>query len=319
MLKKYPKVQQLGERYTKKIYEDEVEITEKLDGSQFRFGLVDGNLVCCSKGAIIDIDKPDKLFAPAVEYCKVLKLKGALDKPFIYFGETLSKPKHNTLKYDNVPLNNIALFAIYDVKKDSWYSHNGIVGEATRLDVDYVPLLFKGVVVDEVVLDWIGWYDKLLDTDSNLGGTKIEGFVVKNLHRETLIGDVPVPFIQGKFVSEKFKEKHGATWKNKGSSNSWGAFKERYKTEARWDKAIQHLREKWEVCDSPSDIGKLITEIKRDIKEECEEEIRDFLWKHFGSDLLRQSTHGFPEYYKKLLLINEANNCNEEFKKGRGK
>jgi len=299
-LKKYPKVHHLGERYTKKIYEDEVEVTEKLDGSQFRFGLVEGNLMCCSKGTIIDIDKPDKLFAPAVEYCK--SMGKSLVKGLVYFGETLCKPKHNTIKYDTVPLNNISLFAIHNKKSDQWLSYDGIVIESVHLGIDVVPLLFKGVIHDPAVLDWILWYDKLLNNDSYLGGTKIEGFVVKNLHREVMVGDKPAPFIQGKYVSEKFKEKHGATWKNRGSSNSWGAFKERYKTEARWDKAIQHLKEKGKLKDSPVDIGGLITEIKEDIAEECKDEICKFLWNHFGKDLLRQSTFGFPEYYKQKLL-----------------
>ena len=143
---------------------------------------------------------------------------------------------------------------------------------------------------------------KFLDTDSQLGGTKIEGFVVKNLCREVMIGDMPVPFIQGKFVSEKFKEKHGVAWKNKGAGHGWDVFKENYRTEARWDKSIQHLREQSKLINSPVDIGALVSEIQRDITEECEEEIRDYLWKHYGKSLLRRSTQGFPEYYKKSLL-----------------
>ena len=221
MLKKYPKVQQLGSRYTKNIYEDEVEISEKLDGSQFRWGLVDGHLVCCSKGAVIDIDKPDGLFKPAVEHCK--SIESNLEEGFVYIGETLSKPKHNTLKYNRVPKNNIALFAVYGISKDRWLSHSNIITIADKLHVDYVKLLFNGIVASEKVLEWTNWYDKLLDNKSQLGGSKIEGFVVKNLHREVMVGDIPIPFIQGKFVSERFKEKHGATYKNKFSNKGqWG-------------------------------------------------------------------------------------------------
>lgn len=256
MLKKYPKVQQLGLRYTTNIYKEATEITEKLDGSQFRFGLVNDNLMCCSKGAIIDINKPDKLFSPAVKWCKVLDLGGYLEDNLTYFGETLCKPKHNTLTYDKVPKNNIALFAIHDSTNDTWLPYEEVAEHACALDVDVVDLLFRGDL--RSVKNMVEFCEDLLYMDSQLGGTKIEGFVIKNLHREVMVGDRPVPFIQGKFVSEQFKERHKVNWKNKGLGSGWELFKERYRTDARWDKATQHLREQSKLINSPS-IGYALT------------------------------------------------------------
>ena len=301
MLKNYPKVQHMGTRYTKKIFDDTVEITEKLDGSQFRFGLLDNHLMCCSKGSVLSLDTTDGLFKPAVTTCKQLFEDGLLDKDFVYIGETLSKGKHNCITYTNVPLGHISLFAVYDKKDDTWLRHCDLKNIADHLNIDYVRLLkMLPTLTEEEKINIDTILEKLLDTESQLGGSKIEGFVVKNLFREVMVGDLPVPFIQGKFVSEKFKEKMGSKRKNRGQG--WAHFMESYKTEARWNKSIQHLREEGKLQHSPVDIGDLIAEIKRDIAEECGEEIKDFLWKYYGAVLLRNSTHGFPEYYKTLLL-----------------
>ncbi len=134
-----------------------------------------------------------------------------------------------------------------------------------------------------------------------------------------MVGDIPMPFIQGKFVSERFKEKHGATYKNKFSNKSkWNIFKELYRTEARWAKSVQHLREEGRLVNSPVDIESIITSVKEDITEECKEEICRFLWRTFGNELLRTSTKGLPEWYKKqMLIINEGNSCNDFFRKGK--
>jgi len=43
-------------------------------------------------------------------------------------------------------------------------------------------------------------------------------------------------------------------------------------------------------------------EVKNDITEECQDEIKDFLWNGYGGELLRMATSGLPEWYKKRLL-----------------
>ena len=145
-MKKYPKVQQLNSKFHVDIFNEEIEVSEKLDGSQFRFCIVNDGLECCSKGKTLDLETSDKIFKPAIATCKKIVEKKLIDKAFIYIGETLCKPKHNALSYDEVPKGNIALFAIYDIITASWVSHNIIEDEADRLGIDVVPLLFKGIV-----------------------------------------------------------------------------------------------------------------------------------------------------------------------------
>ena len=74
----------------------------------------------------------------------------------------------------------------YEIKK----------AEAERLGLECVPLLYKGMIKspDELL--------KFLDAESILGGTKIEGVVVKNYNLFTLEKKIAM----GKFVREDFKE-----------------------------------------------------------------------------------------------------------------
>jgi ribosomal protein L20A (L18A) len=145
--------------------------------------------------------------------------------------------------------------------------------------------------------------DELLKTKSYLGEADIEGFVVKNYHRPFLLGGQPISLMAGKYVSEGFKEKHKADWgKEHSTKGKWEVFKDSYRTEARWHKAIQHLKERGLLEFAPRDIGALIKEIQNDIAEEEKEDIKEFLWKEFGQEVIRVSAAGFPEFYKRYLL-----------------
>jgi hypothetical protein len=112
--------------------------------------------------------------------------------------------------------------------------------------------------------------------------------------------------LMAKFVREDFKEKHDKAWKksNPGRKDVIAALVETYKTPQRWNKAVQHLRENGELEDSPKDIGKLFKEVPKDILAECEDEIRDALFKHFWKDISRGITAGLAEWYKAKLAEN---------------
>ncbi len=70
---------------------------EKVDGSQFSFGIFNGEIKCRSKGAQLVIDAPEKMFIPAVNV--VRELAPLLKDGWTYRGEFLGRPKHNTLCY----------------------------------------------------------------------------------------------------------------------------------------------------------------------------------------------------------------------------
>lgn len=290
MIHGYPEVFALGHKAIEGIFDDEVLIEEKIDGSQFSFGNIDGELVCKSKGRIQFVEAPDSMFRLAIESVKTLDLH----PNWTYRCEYLSKPKHNTLAYNRVPIKNLILFDI-DTGLESYMSYENKKVEAERLGLEIVPQIYYGMVKDFAMLQ------EFLQKESILGGQKIEGVVIKNYSR---FGKSKKVFM-GKYVSEAYKEVHDKDWKvtNPSGNDFIILLIEKYRTEARWQKSIQHLKEEELLENSPRDIGILIKEIASDIIKECEDEIKETLYLHFIPVIKRGITKGFPEFYKDKLAM----------------
>jgi len=304
----FPKIFHLGNKNVLGIFEDEVEITEKVDGSQFGFGLRDGELHMHtgSGGHQIYLEKCEKMFNTAVAYVAGLLAKNRLPNNFYFYAEYLEKPKHNVLAYDRVPTNNLALFGVKDIIKDEFLDYDIIKHFANELEIEPVRVLFQGRLENKEKLT------ELLNNISMLGGSKIEGIVIKNYTKQLLIGGHHIPILCAKYVSEEFKEVHNKDWKKDHTGKGrFELFKEKFRTEARWNKAVQHLRERGELEEDPRDIGKLLKELNQDIIEECQDEIKEWLWKEFGKDVIRHSNRGFAEWYKKKLLDKAMENITE--------
>lgn len=285
----YPKVYALGHRAVNELLLDDVIVEEKIDGSQFSFGRFGGELRIRSRGAVMVSDAPEQMFGAAVDSIRDLDLRDG----WTYRGEYLQKPKHNTLAYERVPARHTILFDI-NTGEERYLTPDEKRGEAERLGMETVPLLFAGHIGSP---QDIGAF---LERTSVLGGTKIEGVVVKNYGR--FGADKKV--LMGKYVSESFKEVHGGEWKknNPTSGDVIDMLIVRFKTDARWEKAVQHLKERGEYTQSPKDIGALIKEVQNDVAEECTEEIRDALFAHAIGHIRRGIVGGLPEWYKQKLL-----------------
>ena len=292
----YPKVHALGHAAVKDIMLDAVLVEEKVDGSQFSFGRFLSKegapyLRCKSKGAELTVEAPDKMFSAGVETVK--ELFPDLKEGWAYRGEYLAKPKHNTLAYARIPKRHIILFDINN-GQESYLTREEKEAEANRLGLEIVPVVHVGSV------DTIEFFRSFLDRESILGGQKVEGVVVKNYKRFGIDGKA----LMGKFVSEAFKEIHGADWKerNPKSGDIIQRMIDKYRTPARWAKAVQHLREAGALEGSPRDIAKLFPEAARDIKDECGAEIREALFEWAWSDIQRGCLGGLAEWYKDELL-----------------
>ena len=97
MILPHPKIFHLHDRKKlEKLLDGPVEITEKLDGSQFRFGTLGGELKFASKKATIHTESPPDLFKPAVDH--VISVYDDLEEGYTYYGEAFKKPRHNTLE-----------------------------------------------------------------------------------------------------------------------------------------------------------------------------------------------------------------------------
>jgi hypothetical protein len=111
--------------------------------------------------------------------------------------------------------------------------------------------------------------------------------------------------LMGKFVSEAFKEVHQKEWKNsKTPTNNdiIGILTANYATEPRWNKAIEHLRDAGTLTGELKDIGPLMAEVPMDVLKECEDEIKEKLFKWAWPQLRRTLIRGIPEWYKQKLM-----------------
>jgi hypothetical protein len=293
-VKSYPSLYTIGHKGIGDIFDGDVVVQEKVDGSQFSFQIRDGEVEIRSKGAELNLVAPAKMFAAGVAAVKAIA--HLLRPGYIYRGEYLRAPKHNTLAYDRIPKNHVALFDIEDTNKgDSYFlSPEELVAEADRLGFDVAPVIYVGCIKSADRLH------AMLDRVSLLGGAKIEGVVVKNYARFTQDKHV----MMGKFVSEAFKEIHAGEWRknNPTQSDILNQLIERYRTPARWAKAVQHLREDVKITDTPKDIGLLVKEIGDDVERECAAEIRDILFAHFWPNIRRGLMRGMPEWYKEQVM-----------------
>ena len=287
MINGYSEVYNFGHKAVSDIFKSEVTVEEKVDGSQFSFGRIDGKYFCRSKGK--DQTGPtDKLFLRAKAGTENLPLNDG----WIYRGECIDKPKHNTLVYERVPNNHVIIYDI-DTADQCYLTYVDKKAEAERIGLECVPLLFSGKVekMDEL--------KDLLNGTSVLGGS-MEGIVIKAYDQF----DQRKKVVMAKIVRDDFKEKHSREWKNSNPSglDKIGQIAQEFCTEARWRKAIEHLRDNGQLAGDVTDIGNLLKEIQLDMLKECKDEILDKLWKWAWPHIGRAATRGFPEWYKARLL-----------------
>lgn len=293
----YPSIYTIGHSALAGLFDGDVIIEEKLDGSQISFGLhhETGELKMRSKSVPIVVEAPPQLFEKAVATAR--ELAPLLKKGWTYRGEYLAKPKHNTLCYDRIPAKHIIIFDI-ETGPASYLDPGAKAAEAERLGLECVPCFYQGPIGSAAELR------KFLGRSSVLGKASIEGIVVKPAKYDLFGRDKKV--LLAKFVSEDFKEMHGRTWeaehRETGPVGIINQLAASITTTARWHKAVQHLRDAGTLAGEPADIGKLVKEVPADIKKEAESEIKQRLWDWAWPQLLRMCIRGLPEWYKEQLL-----------------
>lgn len=289
-LPSYPKIFNLGHRAISNLFEGRVVVQEKVDGSQFSFGMVAGQLLVRSKGAVIDPQSPPKIFRGAV--ASVLEVADTLPPDLIFRGEAMQQPRHNTLAYDRFPKGHVALFDAGSAG-EHYYPRDQLKTWADYLGFDIVPEFYDGTI------DSIEQLRGLLTQPSFLGGQIVEGIVIKNYNQFTPFNQVAM----GKLVREEFKEMHSKEWRkdNPPPKDFIAELIETYRTPARWEKAAQHLREAGTLEGDVRDIGALIKEVVADVKEECADEIKDALFKYYWKKIGGGLHHGLPDWYKDKL------------------
>lgn len=287
----FPKIFNVGHAAVALLLSDDVIVEEKVDGSQLSFGVFDGELRVRSKNFELVLDNPEKMFTTAVASAQ--QLAPMLRDGWTYRGEYLQRQHHNHLTYDRVPVRNIVLFDI-NPSHGAWLTRGEKEAEAARIGLEIVPVLFDGK------LEHLGQIEELVKRTSYLGGPQIEGVVIKNYHR---FGRDGHPLF-GKHVREDFKEQQNADWKTKHKSMSdiRDELGQSFRMPARWQKAVQRLRESGELTMSPKDIGNLIRVAQADLASEVKEEVQTALMAWAWPHIQRVAIRGLPEWWKQKLL-----------------
>ena len=294
----YPKVWNLGHPEVAGILDQPVVVEEKIDGSQFSFAQFGRELLVRSKNKEMDPDAPEQMFGLAVDTARGLFDRGQLVDGWTYRAEYLRKPKHNTLAYSRTPVGNLILFDV-TTGPETYLAYHEKAEEADRLGLEVVPLLVPvGTVVSAEFLAIL-----LSQAYPRLGGPGIEGVVVKAYGRFGRDGKT----LMGKHVSERFKERHRADWssRNPGATGIVERLTETLRTPARWEKALQAVRDRGELEGSPRDIPRLIAQVRANVLAEDAELIREKLYEWAAPKVVRGLAHGLAEWYKAQLLAGQ--------------
>lgn len=282
-------------------------IEEKVDGSQFRFGIDgDGNFMAGSKNVnYSNENQPERSFK---QICEVMEKKLKLINEFrvlepndfiVFYAEYLRSEKHNALKYDRVPKGNLYLFDI---------AINGVYQP-----IDYIKDWAKVLEIEPVnvydISDKLPEYnsisEKLKTWNSCLGGINPEGVVIKN-YDITIMDNyrkVETPLMI-KVVRDGFKEILKKDWKKregKSANDIIGRIIDQVNKNAVWDKAIFRLRDEGKLTGKMQDMKLLIEAVNDDILKEWQEVIYKELYSSFERDIEKAFAKGLAEYYKKKI------------------
>jgi hypothetical protein len=288
----YTKILVLGAQGTERALMGDVIVQEKVDGSQFRWGVdADGRARFGSHHNELFVENPDKTFAPAVTH--IVSIPHRIPSGWWFYAEYLKQPKQNTLAYGRIPRNHLALFDVW-MGDDGWANRQALIELADAFEIDVVPELHRGPITAEGL-------KALLVTPSFLGNEIIEGVVIKNYHELVALGGRTYPLFT-KLVREQFSERHKREWKQNSGKSKLDNYLESFQSEARWRKAVQHLAEKGELENGPRDIGKIMRAIAEDIRDEERENIMAELYDMHIGDICRSAQRGAAEWYKAQLL-----------------
>lgn len=293
-MEKYSSPVAYGSKYLFCFEDDLRYVQEKVDGSQFSFMMSqEGELKFRSRGGIIDPAEPQKMFRPAVEFVLGLDKEKIIPEA-IYRGEAVGSKRHNKMTYGRAAEG----FVLFDVEKEGfeYLTPERVMDEAGHLGLDFAPIyreLEPGRTYTEDL------FQEDCKNESVLGG-KIEGVVIKNYNKRfSDSGGLMV----AKWVTPEFREVMTKTRIVKQYDTILSKLVEKYKTEARYHKALQHLREAGEIEDSMKDVGKLLKELSIDFERECKEVIKDELYDYYRKPLVNGVKNDLPNWYRKELGI----------------
>ena len=285
----YGKVHTLGHKDVRNIFDYPVVVQEKVDGSRFTFGVLDGELKCWSGSRHNELSLDEySMFSPAIIHVKALHARNILAIDTVYYCEFLAKPKHNKNAYARVPRNNLVLFDVYNVAAMRWVASRVCLADvAMGLDIDVAPELFVGKIHSPAQID------AMLNIESYLGKAKIEGVVCKRYEGPQII--------RAKYVSNDFKEIAGRRDRPRVDLDIITDIAQELATDNRFMKAYQAVRDQGRIGQVADDIPRIIKALGIDLGAECQEYVAGRLMAWGWKKVQREVSRKLPDWYKAKL------------------
>ena len=295
---KYPKVLHIGAPLVATVFYEEVELSEKVDGSQCRIELTDESVMVGSKNQ--GIADPG-MFEIAHEQGERIHSETdwrTLGDHVTLFCEFLETPKHNTIKYDRVPLNHLYLFGAM-LGTDHMVT-GGLIEMAKHLVIDPPNIL------DCKLIESAEELKEFMTRESYLGGSTVEGVVIKNynrtydplqVHSQEFIG-YPMT---AKYVNKDFTAANAKQWNTISRKTGVDAIIERFFIGDRFNKAIQHVREEGNITYMKKDLQYLIPEFFDDLMDEKKEAMTNMIMGEVFKVIKRRASHYVVQSYIEYL------------------
>jgi len=230
------------------------------------------------------------------------EIKDVFSSRFRYHGEAVCSTRHNVVQYQRVPR---FYFVLYDLQEEStkkYLSLEELEEEGKRTNLETVATLYRNT--DESVSPYVICETLITaitkgEIKSMLGGD-VEGVVLK--HHSFVDSHGKKVSTKLKWVTEKFQERQ--TEKKpppeKLTHEGFLVFLgSQFSTEARYHKAVQHLRERGILTDDlPTNITLLVEELDKDLQEEHTNLFKNYLWVEFSPIIKSHAREGFSQWYK---------------------
>lgn len=228
MNNKFKKGHYLGHRESEGVLSGTVEVSEKVDGSNFSV-VVNNNseLICRSRNReLIDGLETEKMFRLVCEYAQLIHSQTPFEPGYIYFGENMVK---HTIDYGAVQ--QFIGYAVYDIGHDiyvdDWYKD---------FDVRGIPRV-KVLSLQNPTVKQLQPY---LNHQSSWGtsGAIAEGIFLKNYEKQ----------IFSKIVLDTFKEDNRKVFgDSEKKSSTADKIAEQFCTSTRIRKGIYKLRDEYNI------------------------------------------------------------------------
>jgi hypothetical protein len=302
---KFPKIEVVNESHFKALRYG-FWLEEKYDGSQLSFWLNEqSELEFFNKGKRLLTRNSEipKMWKPATAQLAIIK--DQFKSKYTYHGELIAKLKDKTVIYGRLPKYCFILYDINDSEGNP-LNYDEKVAESNRLGFDYCQKIaeFSASEVshysDE---EFFQLFNQHLQTLSSLSDnkhcTKIEGFVIKQLHFHD---NDQLKIKRLKWVSPIHQEKHGMGeiqyYKSKSFEEVIRDLGFCYSTPARLQKAKNHLMERSDDENPTFTNAEIIEELDNDFRTECLDEYNQKLKEIFGKK--------FKDYYDEKMILESA-------------